>query len=98
MITSIERKVSIKKDNRVIHDKVSLASKYGYISSNIIKTIDNSIREKAKKFEVFVFFEFLQKSKPSLFWELTILLFFSIPPNTHKLLRFYYFPYFCINY
>lgn len=43
MITSIERKVSIKKDNRVIHDKVSLASKYGYISSNIIKTIDNEV-------------------------------------------------------
>ena len=43
MITSIERKVSIKKDNRVIHDKVSLASKYGYISNNIIKTIDNEV-------------------------------------------------------
>ena len=43
MITNIERKVSIKKDNKLLQDKINLVSRYGYIFNNIIKTIDNKV-------------------------------------------------------
>ena len=38
MITNIERKVSIKKDNKLLQDKINLVSRYGYMFNNIIKT------------------------------------------------------------
>ena len=43
MITSIERKVSIKKESRLFEEKVKLVSRYGFYSEDIIKTIDNKV-------------------------------------------------------